>query len=373
MATQIVADGQYNAFLGLARNLDGSRVLTYRKGTTHAADNGTAVCRIAASQGAAYGAESTILAVGGQDVRDPEVTEVATPAGLVLMCSSFVYFGGSHQPNALRLMQSTDGGVTWTGPTTPTDGWTDAVACSAKIVQLPDGDLLWPCYGYDTAAPYMVEILRSSNYGNTWTPIRPWTSPIAGGLQEPNIVLLENGDLLMLMRSGTGEQVYESISTDNGQTWSTPVSVLALTGRPHCRALPDGTVIVMARNGQAANSEPMMAIRSADGVWGGKTQLIPGETDRYTYASSVIDEDGNCEYCVSIEPSGTVADIWTGVIPVPSTQRVTSSTPAAGTQVSPGSMVILNMTAGDPVVQNYFGDSLTRAQMRVTGAGLIPG
>lgn len=71
-------------------------------------------------------------------------------------------------------------------------------------------------------------VLLSSDGGKTWTPhidlhifaqkVTPYST---GGVVEPAIVELSNGELYMLMRTGT-ENLYESRSKDSGITWSSP-------------------------------------------------------------------------------------------------------------------------------------------------------
>jgi hypothetical protein len=71
-------------------------------------------------------------------------------------------------------------------------------------------------------------ILLSNDHGMTWTPhgalhiFEPKVLPGAvGGVCEPALVELANGELYMLMRTGTG-WIYEARSQDGGLTWSGP-------------------------------------------------------------------------------------------------------------------------------------------------------
>lgn len=72
-------------------------------------------------------------------------------------------------------------------------------------------------------------ILVSKDHGLTWTPrgelhilaqkVRPEGT---GGLCEPALVELDNGDLYMMFRTGTSS-IYEARSHDSGFTWTRPV------------------------------------------------------------------------------------------------------------------------------------------------------
>jgi hypothetical protein len=102
---------------------------------------------------------------------------------------------------------------------------------------LPDGTLLMP-YAWETAAdagnPTTTEAscnlrsgaLLSRDNGQTWKPSKdicadpPRTSDVAtGGVCEPAMVLLENGEIYALLRTADVWH-YESRSRDGGKTWS---------------------------------------------------------------------------------------------------------------------------------------------------------
>lgn len=364
MATQIVADGQHNAFPGLVRTVTGKRILVYRKGPTHVNSKGSLVMRTAASQGAAWSAETTLYTDAGVfDARDPEIVEIATPSGMRLIVSFFLHNSGPIA-GAVRTIVSDDDGVTWGAASPVVDGFVAWVACSAKVVQLPDGTLLLPMYGSDATAQ-LVEIAASSDYGATWTASRPWGTPNEVGDQEPNIVLMENGDLLMLMRT-QGGNVFESVSTDNGLTWGTATLATPHTGRPHCLCHPDGRVGSIQRHD--TNDRAVYGFRDA-GSWGSFVNLDASLSLRMTYASSLIDEDGNWEI-VSCQESGSVSDIYGLTISLPSPQIVLAQSPSAGSAAEAGDSVSLTMSPPPIGVQSFFGDSLARATMRINGAGL---
>lgn len=369
----ILADGTYNAFPGLVRLPDGRRILVYRKAASHVGGKGDIVMRSAASQGAAYGAESVVYsATGPNDSRDPEIANIATPAGMQLMVGFFEYNGVLL--NAIRITTSSDGGVTWSPPTTATDGFAAWVACSAKIIQLPNGSLVLPVYGSDDGPTELIEVLRSDDFGATWTAVRPWVTPYGSAMTEPNIVLMDDGNLLMLIRTYDGG-THESVSTDGGLTWSTPVSISPHGGRPHCLPLPDGSVGVMQR--RTIDARAVYAFRDGAGVWSTHDYADATLLLRMTYASSLIDEDGNWELVICEEQSGTASDILGITLPLIASPWVVSQDVLPGTSVTAGSTVSLGFFSppvpAPIVVQDYFGDSAIRAAMRLLGAGLVVG
>jgi hypothetical protein len=105
-----------------------------------------------------------------------------------------------------------------------------------RILELPNGDLLTTLYGQlegdntpSTYTPTMMKsrvmVVRSKDRGNHWTMISTISaSPPVGteGFGEPVIARVSDGAqagrLICLMR--TGRNLYESISDDQGVTWS---------------------------------------------------------------------------------------------------------------------------------------------------------
>jgi hypothetical protein len=108
-----------------------------------------------------------------------------------------------------------------------------------KIVQLPNGDLVAPMYGYfkgDVRTRVMVA--KSSDSGRTWdylatvghsndTP-NPELPGEFSGYAEPSLAMLNDGRLICMLRSQASHlppdyrPLYVSFSQDSGQTWSEP-------------------------------------------------------------------------------------------------------------------------------------------------------
>jgi len=59
----------------------------------------------------------------------------------------------------------------------------------------------------------------SDDNGLTWKASPALENPDNITLQEPGVVELKNGDIMMIIRASPGVQ-YKSISKDRGQTWS---------------------------------------------------------------------------------------------------------------------------------------------------------
>ena len=113
--------------------------------------------------------------------------------------------------------------------------WTDPIPCitdkkgyfvlnNDRVIQLKDGRLLL------AVALHQVPGEKWSNNGTLFSYFSDdngltWKSSLALGnpdnitLQEPGVVELKNGDIMMIIRASPGFQ-YKSISKDRGQTWS---------------------------------------------------------------------------------------------------------------------------------------------------------
>lgn len=208
---------------------------------------------------------------------------------------------------------------------TSTDGknWTDEVHIikphryiCGKIHQghrLKDGTLIMG-YSWDTWAeqhtPAATEgemnlksgVLRSTDGGKTWKPGKDLyadfkkTSPNATwGLGEPATVVLSDGRILAIMRSGA-TKAYQSWSNDGGLTWSTPApgqltehnSPVALWKLDHSK-----DIFVVWDNSPTGRT-PLAAALSHDGgkTWTAPKILADTGGPQVSYPSAVQAADG---------------------------------------------------------------------------------
>ena len=133
---------------------------------------------------------------------------------------------------------SIDDGRTWSRPARLPDGVIGPV--KNKPVQLANGDILSGSSSEHDG--WRVHMERSTDNGRTWRV----TPPLNDGKQipaiQPSILTHADGRLQALGRTRSG-RVFETWSTDNGQTW-TP---LALTALPNSST---GTDAVTLRDGR---------------------------------------------------------------------------------------------------------------------------
>ena len=107
--------------------------------------------------------------------------------------------------------------------------------------ELPDGDLLLPLS--DVPHWCVVFVVRSSDGGKSWG--RPVEVARVDGkeFEEPSLIRLESGRLLMLLRENATRRLHRCVSDDGGQRWSPP-EALPIEGYPaHLLLLPDGRIL----------------------------------------------------------------------------------------------------------------------------------
>jgi photosystem II stability/assembly factor-like uncharacterized protein len=127
----------------------------------------------------------------------------------------------------LCLRRSTDDGKTFGQPTLciPDAGY--YVVNNDRLVQLASGRLVAPASfrqaaGHMAPHPGIAVCYLSDDDGRTWRKSKTQLLPpeqSRSGLQEPAVIELKDGKLLMLCRTDQGTQ-YRSFSADGGETWS---------------------------------------------------------------------------------------------------------------------------------------------------------
>lgn len=132
----------------------------------------------------------------------------------------------SWQDCRLYLRLSGDEGQTWGEPTLciPSEGY--FVVNNDRVIQLRSGRLVVPAARHarpgEKFGPGVAVCFLSDDNGRTW---RQSASELAGpagsatGLQEPGLIELKDGRLMMLCRTDQGCQ-FRSYSEDGGVTWS---------------------------------------------------------------------------------------------------------------------------------------------------------
>ena len=131
----------------------------------------------------------------------------------------------------LLVRRSTDEGGTWGEALMVTDGTGYHVVNNARMVQLNSGRIIapaawnpgtWRELGEKRNAFAMVYF--SDDDGRSWQKCRSEIHLPGMGCQEPGVVELGDGRLMMIIRNSLGT-IHKSYSADEGETWSEPESM----------------------------------------------------------------------------------------------------------------------------------------------------
>jgi photosystem II stability/assembly factor-like uncharacterized protein len=160
------------------------------------------------------------------------------------------------------IMRSTDEGKTWTKPVTMLDTPDDDR--HPAFLEFPDGTLICSLFTYPGADPgayakepalaHRTAIIRSFDHGKTWDQeIVRLSSPFLSDETNGPMVLLKDGSVLLTI-SGTPQeggpaQAAVFTSHDRGATWKLLSTIRADHNLDEANAtqLPDGKLVLMAR------------------------------------------------------------------------------------------------------------------------------
>ncbi|WP_162419072.1 sialidase family protein [Cyclobacterium roseum] len=213
-----------------------------------------------------------------------------------------------------------------------TQTWSEAIPCitdkegyfvlnNDRVIQLEDGRLMLSVARH--AGPDMewsgkgdIFSYYSDDNGQTWQSSEEVPNPEDIVLQEPGLVALEDGSILMFIRSNAGVQCY-SYSQDRGETWSevekstlvSPVSPATIERIPST-----GDLLAVWNNNLSDDPEisklrtPLNAAISKDeGKTWEMTKTLEDDPDGwYCYiAMDFVGEDVLLGYCAGNRPAGT--------------------------------------------------------------------
>lgn len=305
LGTEIVNDSKYNAFVGGALLANGNLFACYYKATDHATTlDGKIAFKTSSDGGEMWGTEGTVYDHATLDVRDPEAAVLSDGTLIVTLRT---WDGASAY--AQGIIKSTDNGATF-GSFIAVPTSFSAVASVARVVELPNGDLLLPVYGNNGSAYNTTAIVRSSDGGVTWgNEVTVVVGDASLDATEPYMALLQSGVLLLLIRNnivGVGG-VYACRSYDYGRTWTSPSLVIAdERSKPAFAQLSNGHLVLVMRG---LTTPQVFYTSSDDGLsWSAATTFdSSGVTGNY--ASVVALPDGEAGVIYAVENSSTDSDV----------------------------------------------------------------
>lgn len=218
---------------------------------------------------------------------------------------SYIYFSGSDPRYAhTYYRRSTDDGDTWGDQfiVTPHAGTNHVF--NDKLIQLPSGRILAPCEreikeeGGDHRG-YVSTVFYSDDYGYSWRQSENVVDTLPVEAQEPHVVPLRDGRVMMLCRTYSG-YVVRSYSDDEGVTWSPGEAVRSLKLPTNSSALnvkripSTGDLLLLRSTGTVGRLRtPFVSAVSADEglTWSHERAIGPDPDDDYGYPSLTFVDD----------------------------------------------------------------------------------
>lgn len=299
----------YRGMPGSMVQLQDSRLLlTYSGMNAEGQDTGAIAARYSSDLGKSWTEESTLIPTpkpsGQGRYCHPSLLRL-TNSQLLL---SYIYVSGATPlfgHNYYR--RSADDGKTWGDQliVTPETGY--HIMHNDKLVQLSSGRIIAPVeYSFATTtddhAGYVSYTWYSDDNGYSWNKSENVVNMLPVETQEPHVVELKDGRLLMLMRTYSG-YVAKSHSTDQGKTWSPGEAVKELPLPPNSSALnikriPATGGLLLVRSSQGPKEGPhrrtpfVSVISQDDGASWENERTIQGDPeDDYGYPSLLFVEN----------------------------------------------------------------------------------
>ena len=154
-------------------------------------------------------------------------------------------------------------------------------------------------------------IVRSSDGGRSWRFVAfldpEEVQPTYGigdrevdgdGLDEPSLAALPNGDLYLIMRTGSYSPMFHCRSRDGGETWTTPVNTGWPGVRPDLRLLSNGALACCSGRGGYGHPQVTHVMFSLDG------------TGRHWETPFAFHTGPGCSYAVTMERDGKLHVVY---------------------------------------------------------------
>ena len=223
------------------------------------------------------GAFTVIVApVGPDNPRNSEAAIIPLKDGSLLLGWTEFYAGNGadHGPARISGLRSTDSGRTWTGKYTLVENDGGCNVMEVNFLRLKDGRIaLFYCQKNSEDKDCRVIMRTSADEGKTFTDPKQ-LSPAGKytGLTNGRAIRLKTGRILL--EAWVDGDSYCCLSDDDGQTWHDSKHVKPEKGEcwePACIELKDGRVLMMLRTGLGGQYKTL----SSDG---GETWSTPVPT-----------------------------------------------------------------------------------------------
>lgn len=215
---------------------------------------------------------------------------------------AYIYQSPSPYPSLFGhtyYRRSVDDGKTWGDQLLITAGAGYQIMHNDKLVQLSTGRLLAPvetefANAGDDHRGYVSLTYYSDDDGYSWRSSKNLVNALPIEAQEPHVVELKDGRVMMLMRTYSG-YVLRSYSTDGGENWSPGEAIKELPLPPNSSALnvkripsTGDLLLIRSTSGPPSNPSrrsPMTAVLSKDegATWVHERIIAGDQEDDYGY------------------------------------------------------------------------------------------
>lgn len=205
------------------------------------------------------------------------------------------------------MKRSSDEGQTWSEPVLVTADEGYFVLNNARVIRASTGRIIVPVSTYrnpETFGYWKSLVYYSDDGGRSWRRGKgevalPDEVESRVGLQEPGVIELKDGRLMMYMRTGLG-YVYRCYSKDQGETWSEPEpldELKAPTSPVTIARMPSTGDLIVIWNDKGKFDLSGLSRRGAD--------IIEGNFQRRAPLSIAISEDDSLTWrkVMDLEPT----------------------------------------------------------------------
>lgn len=195
---------------------DGTLVITYRQGAQETSNDGVCKLQTSTDQGQTWSAQSTIASLGGADVR--ACTGGVTPTGRLVLFYRIITSGVFTSQD---YIYSDDKGVTWSAPVVMNIAPGTAAQPYGGMIVLGNGVLQASFYSTDAVPTNYSQVTRSTDNGVTWSAPITVVGSTTNQFTEGTFIYLGGSVVFGLLRCDNNNREMEQvISKDNGLTWT---------------------------------------------------------------------------------------------------------------------------------------------------------
>jgi len=284
---------------------DGSILFAYSHFTSGSRDNssGHIASRLSTDRGRTWSSQDVTLVENEGRENVMSVSFLRLQTGEIAL---FYAIKNSWDDCRLYMRTSVDEGATWSDPacTIPDMGY--FVVNNDRVVQLKSGRLVVPAARHprvdgEWSSRGIATCYLSEDVGATWRRAKSELHApegVGSGLQEPGVIELRDGRLMMLCRTTAGCQ-FRSYSEDGGVTWSEAVrsDVMSPCSPTTLRRIPSTGDILMVWNDHSGELAKLgqkrtpftTAISKDEGQTWENTKVLEDDPDGwYCYTSALF-------------------------------------------------------------------------------------